>query len=139
VARPIDEPIPPDEWLYMGIGSGDIDGTDRVLPSAVDLQGQSVNRAKYRPDPLAVISAARGDVAAAGVQPRNLPVHQVTPTGVEYSFHADDLPEDANDAHAEVTLHRPVVGWKKSHGPSPANKSWLKELLARQFRVVTKL
>jgi hypothetical protein len=121
----------------MGVKPVDLaPSDDRVLVGAVDLEGQSVNRSKYNDDPKAVISTKRGEMAAAGVQPKVLPTAQVGPTGVEYLFHADDLPEDTNDAHAEIRVHRPEKGWNKGHKINAANRTWLKGLLADSLRVV---
>lgn len=119
----------------MGVSGNHLNG-EFVLPGAVDLEGQSVNRAKYNPEPRAVMSNERRDVAVAGVQPKDLPGPQPSPTGVTYLFHADDLPEDENAAHAEIRVHRAGSGWSKNHRPSAQNKTWLKELLARSLRVV---
>lgn len=70
----------------MGVSADDIGDRDIVLAGAVDVDGQSVNREKYNPNPAAVISVARGNVAAAGVQPTNLPPPTVGPTGSSTSF-----------------------------------------------------
>jgi len=120
----------------MGVAPEDIGEQDSVLAGAVDIEGQSVNRAKYNSDPAAVVSAERGEVAAAGVQPTNLPPLAAGPTGVEYFFHADDLPEEEKPAHAEIRVHRPGKGWNKNHKPNAASRTWLKELLARRLKIV---
>lgn len=137
MTRAIDEPIPPEEWLYLGVTAENIGSNDSVLAAAVDLQGQSVNRQKYNPNPAAAILAQRGHSAAAGVQPMNLPATR-TETGVDYYFHADDLPIDENPAHAEIRLHRPGKGFNENHRPSAPNRTLLKELLASQLKVVVR-
>jgi hypothetical protein len=135
VPRDLDEPIPPDEWLFMGVAADHLAGKI-VLPGAIDLEGQSVNRAKYNAEPQAAVLQSHQHVAAAGVRPENLPGPEKSLTGNEYFFHADDDPEETNPAHAEIRAHRPGIGWKKNHKISAQNRTWLKELLARKLTIV---
>jgi hypothetical protein len=139
VPRAIDEPIPPDEPLYMVVSSDNIDG-EKVLAAAVAIPCQSTNRHKYNPDPSDVISAARRNVAAAGIAPNALPPPESTSTAdARCFFRAEDDPQDENPAHSEIRVHRPGQVYSAKFKPGPTTKTLLREELARRLRIVYRL
>jgi hypothetical protein len=141
--RPPDDEIPSTELLYRRLRAEHVDG-DRVLEDAIDSEGTSCDRAKYRSDPRELISPAwpRVGAVAVGAVPVNLrpPTQPGAPT-VVWEFFVVDAPTEANEAHAEIRVRR------ESKRPSTKNddaikkkpdatRAWLKSKLADELRVV---
>jgi hypothetical protein len=135
VCRPVDEPIPADEQLYRGLLPDWIKGKT-VLPDAIDLQGSSVNRHKYNPDPRAAMLRARGHTDVASITPGRLPGQIDLPSGLSYFFRADDLPLADNPAHAEIRPCRVSKGWDRNHKVSAGNRLRLKQELADRMELL---
>ena len=112
--RPVDEPIPDNEALYRGLIPEWIKG-QTVLLDAVDLEGTSVNRHKYNPDPVAAILASPGNTGVASIIGADFPEPLVRQAGPPYRFQADDLPSALNEAHAEIRPHRVGKPWDHGH------------------------
>jgi len=138
VPRPVDAAIPVDELLYRGIRPDDIDGDD-VRTDAIDIHGMSVNRHKYNPKPEAAMNVARGRTRVASIRICDFPPPLKTDTGPVYQFQADDLPEEANPAHAEIRPIRVGIGWNSGHDIAPKNKRLLKEALASRMKVLPQM
>lgn len=146
--REIDEPIPDDEELYRTVGVLDCDG-DRVLPhrfidgaershNIIDADGTSVCRQKYVVAPTNCLTPLRPDEnGLAMILAGNLPTPVQTPGGTVWEFRAVDVPEEDNDAHAEIRVRKrgtPEGQWArvKKH----AQRLAIKQALAARFRVI---
>jgi hypothetical protein len=135
VPRPVDEPIPDNEALYRGLLPEWIKG-QAVLLDAVDLEGTSVNRHKYNPDPVAAILASPGNTGVASIVGADFPEPLVRQAGPPYRFRADDLPSDLNEAHAEIRPYRVGKPWDHGHKIAPANRLLLKQGLADKMKLL---
>jgi len=102
--RERDEVIPADETLYRWLTHKDVNGSS-VLPTAVDLQGTSVERLLYfvkRESQSEEHPERNGLARICEAQfPANLVVNDVS-----YEFFTYDCPELDNDAHAEIRVAR---------------------------------
>ena len=132
--RPV-ETIPETERLCRGVRPEWVEG-EKALPDAVDLQGMSVNRDKYNPDPAAAMLSSRGRTGVAYVTVGRLPGPIRTPTGVTLQFRADDAPEEDNSAHAEIRPYRVEGGWDPKYRINPVNRQVLKQELADRMELV---
>jgi len=133
VSRPVEPNIPADEDLYRGLLPEWIDG-DVVLPEAIDIRGTSVNRHKYKSDPRDAMNVARGRTRVASVCARDFPQPLIVESGPTYQFQAFDLPDETNDAHAEIRPIRLGIGWNPNHTIASRNKALLKKALADKMR-----
>ncbi len=136
--REIDEPIPEDEELYREISAMDVDG-EGLYMEAVDLQGMSVSRRKYR-HPEEIVPGRPERNGLAVITPGMLP------TDIEdsqYVFFAKDLPIDENEAHAEIWPGR-APSAERPHGDRDRQKPWspgrplrekMRLALAQRFRI----
>jgi hypothetical protein len=132
-----DEDIPPDERLYRRLRSSHVDG-DRVLDDAVDLQGSSCDRARYR-DPEGGRSVEWPELAY--ISPSEMP-SGIRPTGKDpaWEFFAFDDPHPGNDAHCEIRVRRESRRPREESDPAartakPAVRAVLKYELASRMRV----
>lgn len=132
--RAKDPEIPGDEPLYRALLPDWVDG-DLVLHLAIEFPATSFNRGKYS-HPSAVLVGRPSFTAIAVVTPAQLPGPFARPSdGVMYHFYAEDLPEPANEAHAEVRARQV----DKDFNPRDRSnaKEAAKELLARRLRIFT--
>lgn len=134
--RDRDEPIPPDENLYRWVACEDCHG-DEVLPSAVDLQGTSVNREEYWPNPEEQLPDRSERNGLARVCEKDFPVDGMEFNRITYEFFTVDRPEEQNEAHAEIRTGRAPTNtlpngdrWKGRKPPNRLVKSQLKASLA---------
>ena len=141
------ESIPNDEQLFRAICQEDLDGT-AILPSAVDLQGTSVYRAKYLSCPEETLDFVPGDLTGLAVLTpsgisgaiRNPRVTgKVNEDDVTWEFFAVDDPFTDKDggehlAHAEVRVRRLSDRPEEDNvRPSSAMKRLLRNQLARRM------
>jgi hypothetical protein len=142
--RPLDEPIPNDESLYMRLAPGELDGP-RPLPTAIQVNGGlSVARHKYLSNPPfgALLPQHRPlECCVAASRGSSLPLgpHQ---DGVGTKFIlvlADDPRPPENDlpalpAHAEVRLLRDGAAYDPDERIPRGLRKDLQSLLADRFR-----
>ena len=96
--------IPSDELLFRWLSTGDVDGTV-VLPTAVDLQGTSVDRQRYF-KPRACQSDAHPERnGLASISEDAFPRGE-SANGVVFEYFTHDCPEHDNHAHAEIRVGR---------------------------------
>ena len=134
--RSADAEIPAGEELYRWLGVEDATGSS-VLPHAVDLQGTSVDRSRYRPDPLKTPPPNTGRNGIASTRADRWPT-DIKLNDVPWEFFAVDWPEPFNEAHAEIRFGRcpqrdRPVGFKPK---SPAAKQELRARLAGAMTVI---
>lgn len=141
--RAADDTLPSDELLYRRLRPEHIDG-DRVLEDAIDSEGTSCDRQRYRPDPRVLVSPAWPHVGAvaAGAVPVALhpPAQPGAPAGA-WEFFVVDAPSESNEAHAEIRVRReakrPSTENDAAIKKKPyATRAWLKSKLADAFRVI---
>lgn len=137
--RERDEPIPLDERLYRWIADGDLNGTE-LLPHVIDLEGTSVDRAKYLVEgapPHQAGHPERNGLAETCVA--RLPT-ALRHNDIDYEFFVVDWPEEDNAAHAEIRPGRAVSN-ERPNGDRPdgfkpkskATKDALRASLAQAF------
>ncbi len=140
MARPPDPAIPPSERLFRRLREDQTDG-DCVLEDAIDTEGSSCDREKYRANPADLRTATYTQIGLIFVS--DVPTNLVPPTppgAAPWEFFAVDDPDDANEAHCEIRVRR------VSKRPSQTNDSaikkrpyetrvWLKSQLAACFHV----
>ena len=137
--RATEPDLPDDERLYRRLREAWLDG-DRVLDDAIDLEGTSCDRARFR-QPAELISEDWPE--AAWIVGSNLP-RDLKPPSKEttWEFFAVDDPREENPAHCEIRIRR---GTKKPSRENdraikkqtPAVRSWLKNVVAARFRVLS--
>lgn len=139
MSRLPDPEIPADERLFRRFRGEWIDG-DRVLDEAIDLQGMSCDRERYR-DPRDLIGADYAAVGwvAAGNVPGDL---QPEAAGPVWEFFAVDCPDDGNDAHCEIRVRRTTRRGSSENDTNAVKKRThavkvaLRHALAQRFRVL---
>jgi len=137
--RDRDEPIPSSETLYRWISVGDVNG-DEVLPHAIDLARTSVNRDKYWDDPAGSPPFTKEKNGLATTCEDRFPTDVVL-NEVGYEFFTFDLPENDNDAHAEIrsgrkpTKDRP--GGDRPDGKKPGSAAAKATLRTKLAEVMT--
>lgn len=134
MSRPVDSDIPTDEILYRGLRSEWLDG-DQVLPEAIDLEGTSVNRHKYNPEPTSLIGGSI--VAVASVRSCDFPEPMKRADGPAYLFAVFDCPDQDNQAHAEIRPIREGLGWNANHSIAKPKKRLLKEALSHRMKLLS--
>jgi hypothetical protein len=108
---------------------------DQVLPEAVDLEGTSVNRHRYNPEPTSLISDSI--VAVASVRPCDFPEPIKRAEGSAYVFSVFDCPDPDNQAHAEIRPIRDGVGWNANHSIAKPTRRLLKEALSHKMKILS--
>jgi hypothetical protein len=138
--RAVDEPIPPDEWLYRWVTADEVNGTE-VLPTAIDSSGTSVDRSKYRTGHPPNQPGRPERNGVAGTTESRFPSDLVA-NDIEYEFFTVDLPEATNDAHAEIRSGRKATAGRSNDRPtgfkpkSEPTRSMLKARLAEAMVVL---
>jgi len=142
--RAADPEIPTDEVLIRWLAPGQTNGSS-VLPSAVDLEGTSVDRRPWLPS--ALPAAQPGVPKRTGVaetRPAALPQHVELPSDTPpHELFAVDCPSEGNPAHAEIRVGRArtaqMPAGDRPAGRKPksrAAKERLREVLAGCFQVI---
>lgn len=144
MARPVDPVIPGDEKLFRSISLEHLSPVGDILSTAVDVPRCSFNRARYAPEPNAVLSPSRPEengvvVMLAGDLPEPVPrpPRPPQPGLVPLVFYVVDDPTDENDAHAEVRV-RPSdqLGSPNYKVKDKVIREKAKEALARKLSVL---
>jgi hypothetical protein len=134
------EEIPSEERLFRKLRAEWLNG-EAVLPEAVDLQGTSCDRAKYRNWEELVSEDWPSVAFTRGVDlPRNLRPASAPADSPLWEFFSVDRPETHNEAHCEIRPRR--AGRTQTDADSalkkrpPVVREELKFAMARQFRVL---
>jgi hypothetical protein len=139
--RAIDEPIPDAERLFRTFSASHYEN-NRVLPGAIDPDGTSVDREKYRANPAACLTPKRPDEKGVAFTTRgSLPGEVPVPGGISWLFYVIDYPEEGNEAHAEIRVRRANEAGQPCGVPGdrpkkPAQRTAIKSALADVMTVV---
>ncbi len=126
-----------EELLYRRLREGMYD-EEEVLPSAIDLEGCSVDRSMFT---TAEESLARGGdmfPALGGARFASIPEYLEFEDESVYESLVEHCPEDGNDAHCELKARIVDGQWNKKKPKSKVKRRALREWLARAFSVVIK-
>jgi hypothetical protein len=138
------DPIAEDEELFRALRGADIEGA-LILPSAIDLQGTSVHRARYLSSPSETFAhVSEGFTGLAVVTVRSLPgpvANPHEPAIVWEFFVIDDPFRDSRGvehaAHAEIRVRRSDRNRALNARPKGAMRQLLRHALAAALRLHT--
>lgn len=108
--RPPDAVIPPTELLFRAVKPSWCDG-DRLLPIAVEVPRCSFNRSGHSVPADVCVPDRPEHNGVAEMSAGNLPAQLVgrDEPRTPHDFKLVDMPEEGNEAHCEVQLHRQGV------------------------------
>jgi len=125
-----------EEQLYRLLREDWIDNSGRVIDAAVDLEGTSVDRSRFRDDPSdCLLDAAMHFVAVGAITFGDIPDQFDAPSAKPYESVVVYMRENGNDAHSEIQFWQ--AGDTKASKPnSKVLKSRIREALAQRMRIV---